>query len=341
MSKDKIYGCMIGAIVGDALGMPMEFKRYPFKVRGKPMQGLISNMLNGSDVKGSDPNEMSNKLKAGQFTDDTEMAFCIIEAYKSNQGGPLSQKAVAREFVSWFKRDPTDVGIFTRKVLSKMNNTGSNWEKISLEAYDENPNSAANGTTMRTWPVSIACSSMIGEYSNDDCRNQIIDDAVAQCVVTHRNAYAVCGAVYINLVHYYIFLGNSLKNSFQMALDDPFLKIPNDFRNHIQNAINSPMPFEKLVSLDANSGWNVNSVVNSIHASLKTKSFQDAVVYASNLGDDADTVASITGAIVGAFYGYDSIPQKYKDAIHGAWPIKSKNILRLEDFLDIADELSQ
>ena len=46
-----------------------------------------------------------------------------------------------------------------------------------------------------------------------------------------------------------------------------------------------------------------------------THSFEDAVVHAINKGGDADTVGAVTGMIAGRLYGYDSIPQRWLDAL--------------------------
>jgi ADP-ribosylglycohydrolase len=36
---------------------------------------------------------------------------------------------------------------------------------------------------------------------------------------------------------------------------------------------------------------------------------------AVNLGDDTDTTASVTGALAGIYYGFDSIPVKWRNEI--------------------------
>jgi len=52
--------------------------------------------------------------------------------------------------------------------------------------------------------------------------------------------------------------------------------------------------------------------VHSLEAALwcfwRTESFEDAILTAVNLGEDADTTAAICGQIAGAFYGVDAIP---------------------------------
>lgn len=44
------------------------------------------------------------------------------------------------------------------------------------------------------------------------------------------------------------------------------------------------------------------------------KSFQEMIPYAISLGGDTDTIASMAGAIGGAYWGYDCIPRDWIEA---------------------------
>jgi ADP-ribosyl-[dinitrogen reductase] hydrolase len=57
-------------------------------------------------------------------------------------------------------------------------------------------------------------------------------------------------------------------------------------------------------------------------AVASTSSFEDAVVQAVNLGEDADTVGAVTGQLAGALYGESSIPNRWLE------PLKWCNELR-------------
>ncbi len=39
--------------------------------------------------------------------------------------------------------------------------------------------------------------------------------------------------------------------------------------------------------------------------------FEDALILAVNLGDDADTVGAVTGQLAGALYGATAIPKRW------------------------------
>ena len=52
-----------------------------------------------------------------------------------------------------------------------------------------------------------------------------------------------------------------------------------------------------------------------MYAIRDTSSFEDAVIYAVNLGGDADTIGAITGGLAGAIYGSKGIPLRWIDAL--------------------------
>lgn len=62
-------------------------------------------------------------------------------------------------------------------------------------------------------------------------------------------------------------------------------------------------------------GYVVHSLESAIWCLLNTSNYKDCVLKAVNLGDDTDTVAAIVGALAGAAYGYDSIPQEWRDML--------------------------
>ena len=50
---------------------------------------------------------------------------------------------------------------------------------------------------------------------------------------------------------------------------------------------------------------------------VQATSFEEAVLTAANLGDDADTVAAVTGQLAGALHGRDGIPRRWRTRL--AW----------------------
>ena len=63
------------------------------------------------------------------------------------------------------------------------------------------------------------------------------------------------------------------------------------------------------------SGYVVHTLEAAIWSVARTADFRGAVLLAANLADDADTVAAVTGQLVGALYGLTGIPETWRDRI--------------------------
>ncbi len=90
--SDRLRGIAVGAAVGDALGMPLEFGL------ASPANDLIRGMRPG-------------RLPAGSFTDDTEMALALAESLLAHP--ELDSDDLAHRFLDWYERNPEDVGVLT------------------------------------------------------------------------------------------------------------------------------------------------------------------------------------------------------------------------------------
>ena len=61
----------------------------------------------------------------------------------------------------------------------------------------------------------------------------------------------------------------------------------------------------------ASSVYVVHTLEATIWCLLKTKSYQEAVLKAVNLGDDSDTTGAVTGGLAGLVYGIAGIPVEW------------------------------
>ena len=101
--RDRIAGVMIGTAVGDALGAGYEFGSAPLGPDGPHMIG----------------GGLGN-FAPGEWTDDTTMAWCVLDA-AAQHGGLRSEAAldaVALNFREWYDSRPPDIGTQTRAVLA-------------------------------------------------------------------------------------------------------------------------------------------------------------------------------------------------------------------------------
>lgn len=77
-------------------------------------------------------------------------------------------------------------------------------------------------------------------------------------------------------------------------------------------------------------GYVVDSLMAAVYSILGGKTFEDTILTAINLGYDTDTNAAITGALAGAFYGIESIPERWLNAMR-----------RLDYLEDVAERFAE
>lgn len=76
------------------------------------------------------------------------------------------------------------------------------------------------------------------------------------------------------------------------------------------------------------SAYVVKSMEAVMWAFYNSNSFEEGVLKAVNLGDDADTTGAIFGQLAGTYYGLDGIP--------GRW---IKKVAKKDEIFDIATHL--
>jgi poly(ADP-ribose) glycohydrolase ARH3 len=85
--------------------------------------------------------------------------------------------------------------------------------------------------------------------------------------------------------------------------------------NKIEALLNQPDKGKVIIEL-GNGIEAFNSVPTAIYSFLsQPQSFAQAVFSAISLGGDTDTIGALTGAISGAYLGFDSIPGRWRDKL--------------------------
>ncbi len=298
--KNHIAGVAVGAAIGDALGMPLEFGP------ARPVDRLVCEMLPG-------------RIPAGSFTDDTEMALALAESLLAHR--PLDPEDLAQRFVAWIESHPPDVGIHTASVLWRFAD-GEPWESAVAAVQARNSGSAGNGSVMRCWPVALAWW---------DDLERLLQDSVLQSRVTHPHPECNAGCAFVNAAIYHLLHGLAPEAAVARALDDA--DVPTPLRTVIESA-----PGKDRRDLPS-SGWVRHTLESVVWGLLTTHTFEEAVVNVVNLGNDADTAGAVVGALAGAAYGLDAIPQRWQAALHGEFPLRSGHLWRAADLVALAEQL--
>ncbi|WP_299026859.1 ADP-ribosylglycohydrolase family protein [uncultured Thermanaerothrix sp.] len=300
--RSRWRGVAVGAAVGDALGMPLEFG-----LASHP-RALIRSMRPG-------------RLPAGHFTDDTELALAVAATLLER--GYLDPDDLAQRFAEWYCSEPPDVGVHTQAVLSRLA-AGESWEEAAEAVFRERPESAGNGALMRSWPVALAF------WRDLEALRQA---SVLQCRVTHRHAECVAACVFLNTLLARLVAGANL----EAALETAFVQaspLPAGLAHAIRLA-----PRRRREEL-RNTGWVRHTLETAVWSLFNSHTFEEALIQAVNLGADADTAGAVTGALAGALYGVEAIPEEWRTALHGEYPLKSGHNWGWQDLVNLADRLA-
>jgi ADP-ribosyl-[dinitrogen reductase] hydrolase len=279
--RDRIVGCFVGLAVGDALGAPLEFQSRR-QVRKQYPDGLRE-MID------------SSLWKKGEYTDDTQMALLIAESLLQSNG--LLASDLAQRFQTW-AQTAKDVGIQTRAVVN-MAGYVRDPEACSSQYHAAHPDSSAgNGAVMRCAPVALFCL---------DSLDRLVEVSRASARVTHHDPKAQSSCVILNAwIQAAICSGIRDSRAEAIALLDETER----------------PPWHRLEQIEAykeddikSSGYTVDTLEAAAWSFLTTASYEEAVVRAANLGDDADTVAAVCGALAGACYGYAAIPERWRHQV--------------------------
>ncbi|MBI1377794.1 MAG: ADP-ribosylglycohydrolase family protein [Frankiales bacterium] len=291
----RAAGSLVAMAAGDALGAPYEFR--------PPLPATQPVVMSGGGSFGWEP---------GEWTDDTSMAVPLLEAAESAHaaGHELLDGLddVAGAWCDWALTAP-DVGYQTRAVL------GGAWQDGDLTAdalqrgahalYRATGRAGGNGSLMRTAPVALA---YLGR------RDDIAAAARAVSDLTHAEPDAGDACVLWCLAIDHAIETGDL--DVRTGLDH----LPGERRDRWASLIAEaeavpPVGFE-------NNGWVVHafqaawSAISRTHGDDHVRRALEAAVRA---GRDTDTVACITGQLVGAAYGVDAVPGEWVEILHG-WP---------------------
>lgn len=275
--QDRALGALIGLAIGDALGAPVEFKR-----RGQ--FPLITDMVGGGKFK----------LPPGAWTDDTAMTLCLAESLLSQP--ELDVSDMMSRFIGWIDRGDNSS---TGRAVGLGQNTFwalADFRKHGNLVANPRPRPAhSNGALMRLAPIPCM-------HWRDPARAARL--ASAQSWATHHSALSSDVCVYAATMMCALISGEPWGTSRACA--------------HMGEG--SPELLAMTQSdLSARSADEVSSsgyVIHTLEAALwsieTTASFEEALIRAVNLGDDADTVGAVTGQLAGALYGLSAIPPRWR-----------------------------
>jgi len=314
IDRDRARGALIGLAVGDALGTTLEFS--------KPAVTRFPTMLNGPhrEITGGGPFSVA----PGQVTDDTQMAVCLAASLLACDGYDAGDAAA--RYVEW-SRVAFDAGKQTRAALEAVA-TGTPpldaGRAIWLASADRPP--AGNGSLMRTAPIGVrfaldhrarvAASLRDSAITHFDPRCQLACVALNGAIsaaITQRSAEPL--GLFEQAIAELIRAGpllarmRTVSSAERRAATDELLE---DLNLALEP---DPGLYRGPVHLLETPGFVRVALRLAFWELYQAQSFEAALVDVVNRGGDADTNAAVTGALLGAFWGEQAIPRRWRDPV--------------------------
>lgn len=302
---NKYIGCLTGAAIGDALGKQNEgLKRSDIRKKG-----IITDY--GIAPEGC-PGE---HLRPGQYTDDTEQMIVLAESILASGGFEIGD--FARKIALWgidTMNDPLRRSLIgpSSSVSIKRLNSGMSWR-------DSGSDIPSCGSAMRVAPIGLfykdldkveemACLSSIPTHNNKEAIAGAVAVAVGvRCALLDMECSEIIKEVTSRASKYHKGLARKLALSFDLKDTEPgdaFMKLGTSY----------------LASETVPSAFYCFS-----------RHFNDpqmTVIEAVNAGGDADSIACISGALCGAFHGFEKFPGKWLDGLEN-----KDNIMALAEMI--------
>jgi len=282
---DRYRGAMVGLATGDAFGVSLEFMP-------------PGSFVDVTDILGGGP----FGLKPGEWTDDTSMALCLAASLLEK--GRFDPKDQMERYLRW--RDNGymscrgegkkcfDIGNTTNEAVTYFEETGEYY------AGSTDNSSSGNGSIMRLAPIPLyyggnpmdafayAAQSSMTTHGSDAC----IDACSYMAMIING---AINGVVKEDL----------LSSDFMSGID-----LVEDIKEVANGSFKEKEPPDI-----AGTGYVVESLEAALWAFNKYDTFEEGMISAVNLGDDADTTGAVYGQIAGAYYGVDAIPERWLEKI--------------------------
>lgn len=337
MKKNVWLDGMMGLVVGDALGVPVQFmSREEIRTRAR---GPVSGMEAGGVYD----------MPRGTWSDDSSMALATLASLR--ELGKIDPTDIMTRFVKWeFEGEYTPFGqafdegntcsmaIYRFRRVPDYKTCGDTGERAN-----------GNGALMRILPVCLyyAEGQKLPWVRTEESSEHMADKENVSGTPTEKSqgdrmskdAEAIEGVHTISgLTHnhlrgkmccgFYYFMVKSilegqkngdvltLKELLQRGIDAAADYYRKDVLNltelaYLGRILNlddfMQVPEEKIKT----TGYVIDTIEAAIWCLLTTDTYKDCMLKAVNLGDDTDTVAAIAGGLAGLYYGYKEIPEEW------------------------------
>lgn len=292
--KSRVLGSLWGAVVGDALGVPVEFSQ-----RADLQRNPVTHMCGHG----------THNQPKGTWSDDSSLMLCTVE---SLMHATFDTTDMGQRFVRWGDEElwtpwgkAFDIGGATRTALNQIKQGDPAEQAGGIDDY-----SNGNGSLMRILPVALRFASASPA--------QLLEYAHRASAITHRHPRSQLACGFYCLMVARLLDGDSPALAHAAAVciareqyrQPPFAAELGHFE-----LVLSPKLAELPELAIASSGYVVDTLTAAIWCLLSSKSYAEAVLKAVNLGGDTDTTGMVAGGLAGLHYELASVPKEWRTAL--------------------------
>jgi ADP-ribosyl-[dinitrogen reductase] hydrolase len=281
MLAKRSTGAVWGLLVGDALGVPYEFRPGPIRdVR-----------WGHSGTHGQPP---------GTWSDDGGLMLALLDSLLT---AGFDVEDQARRAVAWmdgpdYKPGPRfDIGIATSRALSRARDGVP-----AAEAGGRGENDNGNGSLMRILPVALT-----GVGLPPAALAQRVGLASA---ITHAHPRSLATCVVYCLVARALLTGDRDRDA---ALQQAFAVA----ESCVEPDVRAELHVVRGYAGRSGSGYVVDCFWSAWDAFREADTYRRCVETAVGFGNDTDTTAAVAGGLAGAYWGVDGIPTEWLSAMRG------------------------
>lgn len=290
-SQQRMLGGLYGSLVGDALGVPVEFGSRDHR-KNDPVVSMRGFGMHNQP--------------AGTWSDDGSLLLCAVESLADHD---FDTQDMGQRFVRWLDDchwsahgRVFDIGSATHRALDQIA-LGT----LAEESGGRSESSNGNGSLMRILPVPLASLS---------CDLDDFCDRIARAsAIPHAHDRTKLACVMQGLIVRALMGGENPSGAHSKAS----VEFRARYGSHAEYAHFSPLLNPDFATLPESaihsSGYVLHTLTASIWCLLTTNSFSECVLKAVNLGDDTDTTGCVAGGLAGVLYGIESIPEEWLRAL--------------------------
>lgn len=289
----------MGFIIGDALGVPLEFRKRDSFIDNK----VVDMLGNGS-----------HNVDKGTWSDDSSMVIATISSIINNNG-IIEYKDIMNNFMLWADGNDFNINGYTFGIgRTTLNALKCYRYRDEFKEYNNPINCGqsnfkdnGNGSLMRILPIAYYC------YYKKLNDNQVYCLIKNISSLTHKHEISILGCYIYVLFVINLLDGNSKENSYKYIREYNYERyFDNEIINYYNRILNNDI--SKLVLDDISSlGFVVDTLEAVIWCFMNNDNYKNCVIEAINLGNDTDTIGALVGGLSGIYYG--DIPNKWLDGI--------------------------